>query len=220
MWNRAEVGRLLRERKIRPNRKRGQNFLVDPNLLKAIARDAQVGYTDGVIEIGSGIGNLTAHLADRAGHVWAFEIDRKLHRLSMELLHDRDNVTIIQVDGGDFERHVDIRLVRGLKVVSNLPYSDWHRLLISLLSTELPIEHYTLMVQRDAFDRLRARRRTKEYGPDSVLVQSLCGLKLLRKVGRKLFLPVPRVDSALIRLSRREASMCTGYAWTRVSVLT
>ncbi len=160
-------------------------------------REAGIDGRDGVIEIGSGPGNLTERLAGQAGHVWAFEIDPELHELAIA----RPNVTLFNVDGADFEEHVRSR--RRIKVVSNLPYSDYRRILLKLLETGLRIESYTLLVQRDVFDRWRAKPGTKDYGPDSVLIRYTCALRLLRRAGRMLFYPRPRVESALVRLVRK-----------------
>lgn len=200
-WTRHALLDLLRARGLRPKRSLGQNFLVDANFLDALARDTGAGRDDGVIEIGSGPGNLTDRLAERAGHVWAFEIDPALHALSREVLSDRTNVTLVNADGASFEPHVDPR-GRPLRVVSNLPYGDWQRLLLALLSTELPVVTYTFMVQTDLYDRLRARPGTKDYGPMPALLQGACAIRRVRRAGRELFLPVPRVDSTVFELVR------------------
>jgi 16S rRNA (adenine1518-N6/adenine1519-N6)-dimethyltransferase len=202
-WTRQALVPLLRERGLRPKRSFGQNFLLDENFLDAIVRDAGVGPQDGVIEVGSGPGNLTDRLAARAGHVWAFEVDPELHALSRELLAGRANVTLVRADAADFARHVDPGASRRLKVVSNLPYADWQRLLLHLLSTPLPVESYTLMLQADVVERLRARPGTKEYGPLPALVQGACAVRKLRRAGRALFWPQPRVDSVLFEVRRQ-----------------
>jgi len=202
-WTRRALLDLLRARGLRPKKALGQNFLVDGNFLEALARDTGATRGDGVIEIGSGPGNLTDALAARAGHVWAFEVDPDLHALSRELLAGRTNVTLVLADGADFEKHVDPRGLR-LRVVSNLPYFDWQRLLLKLLSTTLPIASYTLMVQTDLYERLRARPGTKEYGPMPALLQGTCALRRIRRAGKELFLPIPRVDSTVFELLRSE----------------
>jgi 16S rRNA (adenine1518-N6/adenine1519-N6)-dimethyltransferase len=89
-------------------------------------------------------------------------------------------------------------------VVSNLPYSDWKRLALALLSAPFPVESYTLMLQRDVYDRLRAAPGTREYGPMAALVQGTCSVRFVRKAGKDLFWPAPRVESAVFELRRRE----------------
>lgn len=200
---RSDLLRRLKEAGHRPRRRLGQNFLLDGNFLDAIVRESGVGPEDGVIEIGSGPGNLTERLARKAASVWAFEIDPVLVRVARERLADFANTVLIEGDGARFEEHVGTPRTRRLLVVSNLPYSEYRRLLWRLLSTSLPVESYTLMLQRDVYDRLTAAPATREYGPDSVLVQGACTIRMLRRAGPRLFHPVPRVESVLFRLERR-----------------
>jgi 16S rRNA (adenine1518-N6/adenine1519-N6)-dimethyltransferase len=200
-WTRTELTDLLRARGIRLKRSLGQNFLVDGNFLQAIVRDAEVGPGDGVLEIGTGAGSLTDRLAAAASRVWSFEIDPALHALASELLAARPNVTLIRGDGAGFEGQTFD--VPRLKVVANLPYEPWKRLLLRLLSTPLPIVSYTLMLQKDVVDRLRAAPGTRDYGPMAVIVQATCEMKVLRRASPALFLPPPRVESAVFQLIRR-----------------
>jgi len=218
-WTRKEVAALLRDRGIRPRRSLGQSFLVDENFLDAIVRDAGVGPEDGVIEIGSGIGNLTDRLGARAGRVWAFEIDPALHGISRELLAGRGNITLVPGDGIEFARHVDPGLCRRLKVVSNLPYGGWKRLFLALLSCPHDVEGYTLMLQRDVCDRLRAAPGTREYGPMAVLAGAACEVEVRRRAGRELFHPVPRVDSVVLGLRRKDRSLDFARAEERLRAL-
>ncbi|MHC4607611.1 MAG: ribosomal RNA small subunit methyltransferase A [Planctomycetota bacterium] len=199
-WTPASVASLLRRHGIRPKRRLGQSFLADANFLRAIPRRAGVTRADGVIEIGSGLGNLTEQLAERAGRVWAFEIDPALHRVSREILGDRPNVALVCGDGAEFARRVDPGRCARVKVVSNLPYADYRRILMRVLSAPFRISSCTLMVQRDVYDRMRAKRGTKEYGPLAVVAQAACSVRLLARADRRLFHPAPRVDSALVRL--------------------
>lgn len=198
---RSELSALLKSRGIRLKRSLGQNFLVDANFLDAIVRDAGLCPDDRVIEIGTGAGTLTERLADVAARVWSFELDPVIHRLAAERLAGRSNVSLVLADGADFERHVTPE--PPLKVVANLPYEPWKRLVLRLLSTELPVASYTLMLQKDVVDRLRAAPGTRDYGPMAAIVQATCELKPLRKAAPALFLPPPRVESALFRLIRR-----------------
>jgi 16S rRNA (adenine1518-N6/adenine1519-N6)-dimethyltransferase len=199
---RTELAALLAARGLRPRRSLGQNFLVDANFLEALVRDAGVGKDDGVVEIGAGLGGLTERLAEAAGHVWAFEVDPAVHAVAAELLAGRGNVTLVRGDGADFERSVEAGRTKRLKAVSNLPYAPWKRLLLRLLSSRLPFESYVLMLQRDVAERLRAAPGTKDYGPMPALVQATCEMSVVRRAGKGLFVPAPRVDSSVIRLRR------------------
>ena len=160
-----------------------------------------------VIEIGSGLGSLTEKLAERATHVWAFELDESLHRLSMKLLGKTGKVTFVNADGAEFDRHLPPQAAEKWKIVSNLPYSSWERLVLRMLSTSLDVESYTLMIQADVYERLQAKPGTKEYGPLPALLQGACEMKKLRRAGKGLFHPVPRVDSVVFQLRRRGARL-------------
>jgi 16S rRNA (adenine1518-N6/adenine1519-N6)-dimethyltransferase len=218
-WTRQDVAKLLRERGLRPRRSLGQNFLVDANFLEAIVRDAEVGPQDGVVEVGSGIGNLTDRLAEKAGHVWAFEVDPGMIGLARELLAGRGNVTLFERDGLESATLVDPRPCRRLKVVSNLPYSEWKRLLLGLLSSPHDVDSYTLMLQRDVWDRLRARPGTREYGPMAVLLQGACEARMVRPAGKGLFYPIPLVDSVVLSVRRKERSLDFAAAEARLRAL-
>ena len=197
-WTRTRVAALLRERGLTLKRSLGQNYLVDANFLGALARDAGIEPGDQVVEIGSGLGNLTERLAARAARVWAFEIDERILALSRELLGSLANVTLIQADGADFASHVEGRL----KIVSNLPYGDWQKIVLAILAAPQELGGCTLMIQSDVYERLRAAPGTRDYGPMSVLVQATATLRKLRRAGRELFLPAPRVESTVFRLER------------------
>lgn len=218
-WTRSAVSALLADRGLRPRKSLGQSFLVDENFLDALARDTGAGPGDAVVEIGSGLGNLTDKLAARAGHVWAFEVDPRLHELSKELLAGRDNVTLLNRDGREWEAHVDPSRPRALRVVSNLPYSGWQPLVLRLLTTPLAVASYTFMVQRDVWERLRARPATKDYGPMPVLLQAACEVRMLRRAGKGLFHPVPRVESVVLDLRRTDPSLDFEKAEARLRAL-
>lgn len=177
----------------------GQNFLADTNLLEAIVRDAELSPNDVVLEVGAGEGPLTERLAEAAGRVHAVELDRGLEP-ALELIAARPNV----------ELHWGDALKIGLTgldpaptaVVSNLPYSIATPLIIRTIE-ELPsVERWTVMVQREIADRLRAAAGSREYGGPSVLVQLACEVEMLRPVHPSVFRPPPRVGSAVIGLRR------------------
>jgi 16S rRNA (adenine1518-N6/adenine1519-N6)-dimethyltransferase len=186
-WTRTSVSSLLRERGISLKRSLGQNYLVDANFLDALVRDSEVGPGETGVEIGSGLGNLTDRLAARAGRVVAFEVDETIHALSKELLAGRGNVDLRLEDGAEFARHVEGRV----RVVSNLPYGEWQRILLAILAAPQEIASCTLMIQADVYDRIRAEPGTREYGPMGALIQATCSVKKLRRAGKELFLPPP-----------------------------
>jgi 16S rRNA (adenine1518-N6/adenine1519-N6)-dimethyltransferase len=179
----------------------GQNFLADPNLLDAIVRSSEIEPGDVVLEVGGGEGALTQRLAPRAAHVWTVELDRGLEDDLERIAAAAGNVELVW---GDAMR-VDLAALdpAPTRVVSNLPYSIATPLLLRTIA-ELPeVGSWTVLVQREIADRLRAAPGSRTYGGPSVVTQLACDVELLRPVGRAVFKPRPRVDSALLRLRRR-----------------
>jgi len=186
---------------IRPNRELGQNFLVDDNILDVIGRTAELSSDDVVVEIGGGLGVLSAYLAPRVRHLHVIETDRKLEPALREALagHERKSTILI----------ADVMRTRlsGLdplpnKVVANLPYGVATPAILKTID-ELPdTELWCVMVQREIADRLAAQPGTKSYGIPSVLVQLACDVEFVRPISRNVFRPVPNVDSGLVRMRR------------------
>jgi 16S rRNA (adenine1518-N6/adenine1519-N6)-dimethyltransferase len=177
----------------------GQNFLADPNLLDAIVRDAQLESTDVVLEVGPGEGVLTERLAERAAHVHAIELDRGLEG-ALERVAARPGVSLVwadamRVDLGDLEPPPTA-------MVANLPYAVATPVLLRTIE-ELPsLGRWTVMVQREIADRLRAAPGSRTYGSPSVIAQLACEVKLVRTVDPAVFRPRPRVESAILALRR------------------
>jgi 16S rRNA (adenine1518-N6/adenine1519-N6)-dimethyltransferase len=179
----------------------GQNFLADTNLLEAIARDADLDPRDVALEVGGGEGALSDRVASRVAHLHVIEFDRRLAGELGAISTRHPNLSVVW---GDAMR-VDLRSLRPAPtaVVSNLPYSIATPVLLRTIA-ELPeVAAWTVMVQREIADRLRAGPGSRTYGAPSVLVQLACDVELLRTVDRAVFRPRPRVDSALLRLTRR-----------------
>jgi 16S rRNA (adenine1518-N6/adenine1519-N6)-dimethyltransferase len=177
----------------------GQNFLSDPNLLDAIVRDAELAPDDVVLEIGAGEGVLSGRLAAAAGHLHAVEIDRRLGP-ALEPIVALPNV---ELHWGDAMK-LDLGALRPppVAMVANLPYSVATPLLLRTIE-ELPsLQRWTVMVQREIADRLRAGPGSRTYGSPSAVVQLACEVELARAVDPAVFKPRPRVDSAILRLRR------------------
>ena len=184
----------------RRQRRLGQNFLADRNLLEAIVREAEVGPADVVLEVGGGGGALTELLAAEAAAVHVVELDERLRPELEPLAAEAGNVALVWGDA----MKVDLGGLAPApqKMVANLPYSVATPLLLRTIS-ELPsISSWVVMVQREIAERLRAKPGTKEYGGPSVQVQLAAGVELLRVIDPAVFTPRPRVESALIRLTR------------------
>ena len=182
----------------------GQNFLADTNLLEAIVRDADLDPGDVALEVGAGEGALSDRVAPRVAHLHAIELDRRLADDLEAVSARHPNLSVVW---GDAMR-IDLRALEPAPtaVVSNLPYSIATPVLLRTIA-ELPeVAAWTVMVQREIADRLRASPGSRTYGAPSVLVQLACEVELLRTVDRAVFRPRPRVDSALLRLTRRAAA--------------
>ncbi len=177
----------------------GQNFLADPNLLDAIVRDAGLDPSDVVLEIGAGEGVLTERLAPAAAHVHAVELDTGLEQ-ALAALAARSNVALHWGDAMKLD-------LAGLDppptaMVANLPYSVATPVLLRTVEKLPSLQSWTVMVQREIADRLRAGPGSRTYGSPSVLVQLACEVKLLRTVDPAVFRPRPRVESAILALRR------------------
>jgi len=192
---------------MKTKRELGQHFLVDENLLGVIGRLAELDPDDVALEVGPGLGILTAYLADRVALVHAVEIDRSLEPRLREAFAGRGNV---ELHIGDALRLDLASLVPPpAKLVSNLPYNIATPLVVESLGGLRSIELWCVMVQREVADRFFAKPSTKAYGAVSVLVQLAAERTGFHPVSREVFRPKPNVDSALVAFRRR--SLPPGY---------
>ena len=195
---------ILRKHQFNIQKKYGQNFLIDTNVLDKIMRAAEVSKEDCVLEIGPGLGTMTQCLAERAGKVLAVEIDRNLIPILEETLSACDNVRIIQ---GDILKVDAAKLVeeenggRPIKVVANLPYYITTPIIMGLLEKHVPLKSITVMVQKEVAERMQAGPGTKDYGALSLAVQYYAKPQIVANVPPNCFMPRPAVGSAVIRLS-------------------
>ena len=182
-------------------RRLGQNFLRDPNLLDAIVRDSGVGADDVVLEVGGGGGALTERLAPAVARLHVVELDG---RLRSELDGLATGLGNVEVHWGDAMR-LDLGALAPppVAVVSNLPYSVATPLLMRTIELMPGVESWTVMVQLEIAERLAAGPGSRLYGSPSALAQLACRVEVLRRVDRAVFSPRPRVDSAILRLERR-----------------
>jgi len=177
----------------------GQNFLADPNLLDAIVRDAQLAPADVVLEVGAGEGVLTERLAAVAAHVHGIEIDRGLEPALAPIAA----LPEVSLHWGDAMK-LDLAGLapEPTAMVANLPYSVATPLILRTIELLPSLARWTVMVQREIADRLRAAPGSRTYGSPSVLAQLACEVELVRKVDPAVFRPRPRVASAILRLRR------------------
>jgi 16S rRNA (adenine1518-N6/adenine1519-N6)-dimethyltransferase len=192
--------RRLEEFDVRPRRELGQNFLIDSNVLGVIERAAELGHEDVVLEIGGGLGVLSEHLAARAAHVHVVEIDRRLEPALRDAVDPFENVTLhfadaMALDFAQLDPPVG-------KVIANLPYGIAAGVILRTIF-ELPgAEVWVAMVQREVGERFASQPGSGVYGIPSVLAQLSCDVRVLRRVSRTVFHPVPNVDSVLLGLHR------------------
>lgn len=190
-------------------KKFGQNFLIDTNVLDKIIASAEITKEDCVLEIGPGIGTMTQYLAESAGEVVAVEIDKALIPILEDTLSAYDNVTIINED----ILKVDINQIaqernggKPIKVVANLPYYITTPIIMGLFESHVPLKSITIMVQKEVADRMQVGPGTKDYGALSLAVQYYAKPEIVANVPPNCFIPRPNVGSAVIRLTRYEES--------------
>jgi 16S rRNA (adenine1518-N6/adenine1519-N6)-dimethyltransferase len=195
---------------ISPDRDLGQNFLIDNNVLHVVERLAALAAEDVVVEVGAGLGVLTAWLAERVALVHSIEIDRRLRPALEETLRDVGNVRLVYADALDNDlAALDPPPVA---MVANLPYAVATPVIIRALPA---VERFCVMVQREIGERLFAVPGTKAYGAVSVLVQLACERTGARPVSRTVFVPQPNVDSMLVAFRRRPGvAFGRDWAWT------
>ena len=189
-------------------KKFGQNFLIDENVVEKIVRDAGVTKDDFVLEIGPGIGTMTQILCENAREVVAVEIDDKLIPiLTEDTLSWYDNVTVIHEDilKLDIVKLANERNGgKPIKVVANLPYYITTPIIMGLFESHVPLDSITIMVQKEVADRMQVGPGTKDYGALSIAVQYYAKPQIILNVPASCFMPRPNVDSAVIQLTRYE----------------
>ncbi|MBE6757113.1 MAG: 16S rRNA (adenine(1518)-N(6)/adenine(1519)-N(6))-dimethyltransferase RsmA [Ruminococcaceae bacterium] len=189
------------------SKKLGQNFLINPSVCPRMAASCGSDKEGGALEIGPGVGVLTKELAAVAGQVVAVELDDRLLPVLDETLSECDNVTVVHGDALKLDLHALIRENFGdrrVSVCANLPYYITSPLIMALLESRLPIDSLTVMVQREAADRLCAAVGTRAAGAVTLAVAYYAEAEKLFDVSRGSFMPAPNVDSAVIRLTVRK----------------
>lgn len=185
----------------------GQNFLIDSTVCPAMAK-AACDKTTGVLEIGPGIGVLTKELSAEAKKVVAIELDERLKKILPITLAECENIEVIYGDALKLDLHALIKEkfsdCERVCVCANLPYYITSPIVMSLLESKLPIESITVMVQKEAAERLCAKVGSRDSGAVTAAVTYYAEKEILFEVGRESFLPAPKVDSAVIQLKIRE----------------
>lgn len=204
---RTQLNALLAAHGLGPSRALGQNFVVDPNTVRRIARLADVGPDTPVVEVGAGLGSLTLALAETGAPVVAVEIDRHLRPVLESVLADAGVDEQVRVVAGDAMALDWDDVLAGHDrwvLVANLPYNVATPLVLDLLRDVPAIERMLVMVQLEAGQRLAAEPGTPAYGIPSVKVALRARARIVGRVGPDVFVPRPRVESALVEVVRRD----------------
>jgi len=195
------------------NKKFGQNFIFDNNLLNAIVADAEVDENTTVLEIGTGAGTLTRALAKKAKQVYTFEIDRELENYLTSAFDGYENIKlnfmdIMKLNLKEFEESLG-----GEKyvMVANLPYYITTPIIFKFLEEAKSLTAMYIMVQKEVADRICAKSGGKDYGVLTVSIQSVADVSIIKKVSRTMFMPVPNVDSAIVKIQINKEKLPSAF---------
>lgn len=211
LYSPSTIAEIRAKHNFQLSRSLGQNFITDRNVIERIVEGAGVSGEDLVIEVGPGIGVLTAEAAEKASKVVAVEIDKKLIPILGETLSEYKNVEIVNKDILKTDINEIIRQERSkssfsgdVKIIGNLPYYITTPIIMSLLENSVEAESITVMMQKEVADRIKASPGSKIYGAISAAVQYYCTVEQVASVPKEVFIPRPKVDSAVLKLSIRK----------------
>lgn len=195
------IKEILQKNSFRFNKRFGQNFITDTNLLTSIVDKAGVEEGDAVLEIGVGAGTLTRALAEKADKVYGYEIDENLRPVLKESLSGLKNVQIIFKDVMKVSTsEIESKIGGKYKLVANLPYYITTPVIIKFIEEAENLQSITVMVQSEVAERICAKENTPEYGSITAGIDVIGDAKIVAKVPRTMFYPVPNVDSAVVRI--------------------
>lgn len=210
--SKTEIKKILHRYEKHPQKKWGQNFLADSNILNKIVQFAELSPEDYVIEIGPGIGVLTREIAARSRGVLAIEIDSGMEKVLAETLADYSNCHLILSDvlrvdlEQELSRSFTVEKPAGYKVCANIPYNITTPIIFQLLEKGPHLEYALLMVQKELAQRIKAQPGSKDYGLLTLMLQYYAQVEYLMDISRNCFYPAPEVDSALIKIQPHSLS--------------
>ena len=208
--SRRDINELLTTHGLAPRREFGQNFVGDPNTVRRIARLAKLDSTSNVVEIGAGLGSLTTALAESGARVVAIEIDRGIVPVLRSVVSPLANVTVVEGDAQELSWPDLLAGAGDWVLVANLPYNVGTPLVMDLLDTVPAIARMLVMVQREVGERIVAPARGAAYGALSVKVAYWATAKIVGFVPPTVFVPQPKVESALVEITRRPEPAVAG----------
>ena len=200
---------------VEPNKRLGQHFLIDLNLMHFLLTNAAITENDIVLEVGTGTGSLTSELVKRAGKVVAVECDDVLAGITKQQLEDANNFEIIVADVLESKNTINRQVIEKLQqaqqevfgrvlLVANLPYNAASCVMLNLLDGPVVADEMIVTVQKEVAQRMAAEPGSEDYGILSIFLTAMGQCKVLRKLSPKVFWPVPQVDSAMVRFDRNQ----------------
>lgn len=213
---RTHLMELFNRHGFHPRSDLGQNFLIDLNLIEFAVRAAELEQDDVVLEVGTGTGGMTAFLAEQAGKVISVELDHNMFVLAQEAVGEYDNVTLVNRDILKNKNTLEPAICdmlrqemaehpyADLKLVANLPYNVATPVISNLVASDLPWQKMVCTIQRELGEKMIAEPGTSDYGALSVWLQAQCSVKIIRRLGPKVFWPRPRVNSAIVSIWRHD----------------
>lgn len=213
MQTKQDIERLLAGAGLKPNRRLGQNFLIDLNLMRMLLDAARLTVQDTALEVGTGTGSFTEELARRAGQVVTVEFDTGLARLAAARLAGFDNVTCVQGDALESKNALNVEVLAAVEtaraqlagrllLTANLPYSVGSAVMANLIVGPVTADAMAVTVQKEVADRMAAAPGHEEYGALSILMAATGHVQMLRKLPASVFWPRPQVESAMVTFER------------------
>ena len=213
MQTKQQIQQLLASAGLSPNKRRGQNFLVDLNLMRLLVNTANIHSNDIVLEVGCGTGSLTEELIERAGFVVAAEVESALAEITEKKVSKSQNVEVISTDVLESKNTIDKRIVEALQsarsnysgklmLVANLPYSVAAPVMMNLVMGPMVADSMYVTIQKEVAQRMAAVPCNKNYGPLSIFLAATGEVKTERILKPTVFWPAPQIDSAMISFSR------------------
>jgi 16S rRNA (adenine1518-N6/adenine1519-N6)-dimethyltransferase len=213
MHTKHQIQKLLSEEGVKPNKRLGQHFLIDLNLMRKLVEYANISSEDVVLEVGCGTGSLTEALSECAGMVVAVEVDKTLCHIARGEVIKARNVVILNTDVLDNKHNLNKEVIEAIKsarckfngrflLLSNLPYHAASPLLFNLCVGPVVVDEMYITVQKEVADRMIAEPGRKEYGPLSIVMAATGKVELLKVLKTSVFWPTPRVESAFVKFSR------------------
>jgi 16S rRNA (adenine1518-N6/adenine1519-N6)-dimethyltransferase len=213
MQTKTDIQRLLAGAGVEPNKRLGQHFLIDLNLMEFLLTNAAITKNDIVLEVGTGTGSLTSELVKRAGKVIAVECDDILAEVTKQHLRNAENLEIVIADVLENKNTINRQVIEKLQLaqqeifgrvllVANLPYNVASSVMLNLLDGPVVADEMVVTVQKEVAQRMAAEPGSEDYGILSIFLAAMGQCRVLRKLSPKVFWPVPQVDSAMVRFDR------------------